>query len=74
MSKPWDCLRKQVEPKKPPMAIGDWRTSGNSRVALTAIHFGGSASIEVPTVGLKPASLRELAEFCTELADQLDGK
>lgn len=70
MSKPWDHLRKSV---KPPIEPGDWRTSFGARVCVSFIKPYGSAQLLIVESNyFTPTDLRELAEFCTELADQLE--
>ena len=76
MSKPWDKLRDKVA--KPPMYPGRWDTSiSKAWVHLHGVcdkqsHIGIGISDSSQVFGA--ADLRELAEFCNELADQLDGK
>lgn len=74
MSKPWDKLR--VPEKKPPMVPGEWVTNGGTDVSWKKFDDN---DVQLTIGGVTPPSLtcksfRELAEFCTELADQLDGK
>jgi len=77
MSKPWDCLREVV--RKPLLGPGEWQGVGTPAVFIENIrnkHVGlkigapANNSIQIWTAD----GLRQMAEFCTELADQLDGK
>lgn len=80
MEKPWDKLRKQ-QPKKLPIGVGSWRTTRNAAPTIFIKDINerfaciGCGSEESTThQSFNSADLRQLAEFCTELADQLDGK
>lgn len=78
MEKPWDCLRATV---KPPLVSGSWRTSHHH--ANVQMEIDGTGAFiglfsnerhDSRRQRLKAPDLRELAEFCNELADQLEGK
>lgn len=77
MSKPWDKLRVQPKqnPKPDPIGVGEWAAmciaNHNARVALLELT-AGTAKLRIDHMCFGPAGLRELAEFCTELADQLE--
>lgn len=83
MAKPWGALRIST---RPPIGAGEWRTSRKDgpRIHLKEIYDGsegrqaglGFAGIisELTTQFFTAADLRELIEFCAELAEQLDGK
>lgn len=75
MNKPWDDLR---ESKKPPIRAGIWKETGTPRIELcnlwssgVDIRFGNTVN---DTIRFDIQGLRLLAEFCTELADQIEGK
>ncbi len=79
MSKPWDLLREQA--KRPPIGCGSWPSSSGAIVYAEGFSASGKVALGISVHGMKPSSawfssqcLRQLAEFCTELADQLDGK
>ena len=72
MSKPWDKLKQAKG-----IAPGTWETAGcmSVEVVRVAEEFA-DISFEpgcMPWIA-GPTDLRELAEFCVELADQLEGK
>jgi hypothetical protein len=81
MSKPWDKLRQQVE--RPPIGLGVWQSRGPDGIVTgpcveivswaggqAELCFGGGSP---PHLVFQPSALRDLAEFCVELADQLEG-
>lgn len=81
--KPWDKLRAPAE--KPPIKSGKWTTT--SQHAWVQVDTSPPRESPVPRVQMQFANgrpvgnvyldapdLRELAEFCNELADQLDRK
>lgn len=72
MDKPWDVLRKQIA--RPPICRGYWVTSHSG--AGVSLNCCGSVAVDIDISGqsFRAKDLRELAEFCTELADQLEGK
>lgn len=75
----WDHLRKIKNPE-PPLPIkhtGNWTTSGGVKVTVCEIgsqnvrlRFTGESSGDSPFFQSK--SLREVAKFLIELADQFD--
>lgn len=70
-SKPWDALRET----KPPMKEGVWRTKHSAHVKISDLtDFIVRLRIGPSTNCLSADDLRQLAEFCIELADQLDGR
>lgn len=71
MEKPWDKLRSC---KKPPLESGDWETEYFG--AKIDFHFTSVGRVDV-TIAEQTFSARDLyqlAEFCAELAVQLEGK
>jgi hypothetical protein len=78
MSKPWDKLRVPPTVRKPdPIGIGTWRTSGaiGSFVSVGSPGLCGriaKVELTLDKQTFDSTGLRELAEFCTELADQLE--
>lgn len=76
MSKPWDKLRTNLPPNNPlPIGGGTWITSKTGAavgVCVTGAQLSGLVSVGVFNDTFGAADLRELAEFCTELADQLE--
>lgn len=75
MSKPWDKLRVPAKPKPDPIGVGMWYAkciySHNAIVEL--LEFSGrAAKLHIDRMFFGPTGLRELAEFCNELADQLE--
>lgn len=72
MSKPWDKLR--VPPPVPPIQAGIWLAmckTPSSEVNLVDVR-SDVAKLWVDRQWFTPTGLRELAEFCQELADQLE--
>ena len=81
MSKPWDKLRVPPdEPKPLPIGNGEWGADcyGFSPATVwwskATILGRPAAELTFACQTFSPTGLRELAEFCTELADQLEGK
>jgi len=78
MSKPWDKLR--IPPQESPIREGTWSTCEGIRIYIGVMSDdrGPGAEISFGSAHAEcyyfPDELRELAEFCNELADQLDGK
>jgi hypothetical protein len=75
---PWDSLRATG---KPPIKPGAWNTyPGNDyqckcEVRLADVEIVNRVAVmSVPQGRFLPCELRQLADFCTELADQLEGK
>jgi hypothetical protein len=76
MDKPWDCLRKPA--KNPPMHLGSWTADGGAVIRVRGLS-GSNGKVDVAQLlisdqWLSSLGLRQLAEFCNDLADQLDGK
>ncbi len=68
--KPWDRLRKT--PKKLPIASGKFYTENRVPVLVDLeVHNTASVHIERGYV-FKSEDLRQIADFCQELADQLE--
>lgn len=75
MSKPWDKLRVPAKPKPEPIGVGEWDAMciDNHCARVWLREFGaGTAQLHIDRMFFGPAGLRELAEFCNELADQLE--
>jgi hypothetical protein len=72
MGKPWDKLCYTVKPVTK-IGSGRWKTTGddgaNVEVESVALR---RATISIVSQQFYPHQLRELAEFCGELANQLD--
>lgn len=70
MSKSWDKLREPVSPIK----RGNWSTCNGAKIMVYDIKPGLNARLTIDSKCncFDAGSLRQLAEFCTELADQLD--
>lgn len=79
MSKPWDKLRVPPKQTKPhPIGDGEWATTSKNVTAGSAWIAvevrDDRAALCIRHQKLDSSGLRELAEFCVELADQLEGK
>jgi hypothetical protein len=79
MSKPWDKLRVPVVEKKPPIGRGKWTANYGATICVEHFSSYPYATIRLTGNGVgradfTPAALRELAEFCDELADQLEAQ
>lgn len=79
MSKPWDHLKwTESEHHYPKIGVGEWKTTNCMPVEVQ--HVGTTLVDITFETGLRPpwsasaVDLRELAEFCTELAAQLESK
>ncbi len=76
--KPWDILRESAP--MPPIGNGTWRTPNNAIITIKKCQTPGTNHIELSTCNddgpcfFDSGSLRELAEFCIVLADQMEGK
>jgi hypothetical protein len=74
-SKPWDTCRATPESKPLPFKTsGTWLTRSCGPV-LIGYEFSGPKTVRLqipPTRTLTPDELRQIAEFCTELAAQRD--
>lgn len=79
MSKPWDHLKKtDDEHSYPRIDVGEWTTTGKMQVVVQRF-LPGYVEVAFETDCRPPwiagaIDLRELAEFCTELADQLESQ
>jgi len=71
MSKPWDHMVNKESHIRP----GEWETTGSVFVKLDRVYEGCVDICFEPTAlpwAMDSRDLREFAEFCTKLADQLE--
>jgi hypothetical protein len=77
MSKPWDKLRVPKKPVVEPIGKGFWVPDDSAWVYFDGVHIDKAMlrlSNEKTCSYFCADGLRQLAEFCNELADQLEGK
>lgn len=69
--KPWDKIREAPVVKKGLIAEGEWVTSEGAAVKASRVSYR-DVRLAITGYYFGPKSLRELAEFCEELASQLE--
>lgn len=76
--KSWDIIRIKPLELKPPIGPGAWGTKELAEVELDALGKEDGKPYAQLVISSDwhffPSCLRELAEFCNELADQLDNE